>query len=69
MEKKEVHGHKMAEVSRHYKIPRTSLRDHANGKIKCRKYGTKGVLTKDEENDLCQYLEEMVRWGHALTPT
>jgi hypothetical protein len=62
-------GHKMAEVSRHYKIPRTSLRDHVNGKTKCRKYGAKGVFTKDEEKDQCQYLEEMVRWGHALTPT
>jgi hypothetical protein len=62
-------GHKMAEVSKHYKIPRTSLRDHANGKTKCRKYGAKGVLTKEEEKYLCQYLEEMVRWGHALTPT
>jgi hypothetical protein len=51
----------MAEVSRHYKIPRTSLRNYTNGKIKYRKYGAKGILTKEEEKDLCQYLEEMMR--------
>jgi hypothetical protein len=61
-------GHKLARVAEHYGIPRTTLRDHMNGKIAKRKKGPQGVLTKEEEEGLVTYMKEMVRWGHGLSP-
>ena len=61
-------GFNTAEVSRKYKIPRSSLRDHYEGKTKGRKKGPKTILTKEEEDKLVEYIELMVHWRHPMTP-
>ena len=58
----------MADVYRKYEIPRSSLRDHYEGKTRIRKMGPKTILTKDEEDKLVEYIELMVHWGHLITP-
>ena len=62
-------GYTMEEVSIHYSIPRTSLRDHISGKTTSRKMGPAPTLTKEEEEALIHYLEEMVDLGHPLNPS
>ena len=54
-------GYNMSQVSRHFQIPRSSLRDHYEGRTKSRKSGPQGVLTTVEEQQLVTYLEDMVR--------
>ena len=61
-------GWKMSEVCEKYKIPRSSLRDHVVGRSRGRKMGPKTILTKDEEEKLCEYINVMVDWGHPMTP-
>ena len=60
-------GYKMANVSRKYEIPRSSLRDHYKGKTRNRKMGPKTILSK-EEDKLVEYIELMVHWRHPMTP-
>ena len=62
-------GYTMEEVSIHYSIPRTSLRDHISGKTTSRKMGPAPTLTKEEEEALIHHLEEMVDLGHPLNPS
>ena len=59
----------MKECCQAFNIPRSSLRDHYNGRIKGRKMGLKGILTKDEEEKLVTYMVEMLKLGHPLTST
>ena len=61
-------GYKMAEVSRKYEIPRSSLRDNFEGRTRNRKMGPKTILSKEEEEKLVEYIELMVHWGHPMTP-
>ena len=42
----------MADVSRKYKIPISSLRDHYEGRIRNRKMNPKTILNKEEEDKL-----------------
>ena len=58
----------MADVSRKYRILRTSLRDHYEGRTTKRKIGPRTVLTEEEEKKLMEYIEIMVDWGHPMTP-
>ena len=53
-------GWKMSEVCEKYNIPRSSLRDHVVGRSRDRKMGPKTILTKDEEEKLCEYINVMV---------
>ena len=53
-------GYSMTEVSKKYKILRSSLRDQYEGKIKGRKMGLKIVLTKVGESKSVEYIELMV---------
>ena len=48
----------MAEVSRKYEIPRSSLRDHYEGRTTNRKMGPKTILSKEEEEKLVEYIEQ-----------
>ena len=56
----------MAEVSKKYKISRSSIRDHYEGRTIQR---PKIVLTSEEELKLIEYMHLMVKWGHPMTPT
>ena len=51
----------MSQMCKKYGIPRNSLRDYYVGKRKSRKSRPLGVLTTTEEEELMQYLQEMVR--------
>ena len=51
-----------------YKILRSSIRDHMNGKTRSRKMDPKGVLTVEDETALCNYIEEMTNYGLLLIP-
>ena len=42
-------GHSYSKVSTEYKIPRSNLRDHMNGKTTSKKMGSKSKLTAEEE--------------------
>ena len=59
----------MAEVSRKYKIPRSSIRDHYKGSTIQRKLRPKIILTNEEELQLVEYMHLMVKWDHPMTPT
>ena len=41
-----ANGYSMGEVCEVYSILRTSLKDHYNGRIKCRKMGLQSIFTK-----------------------
>ena len=60
-------GYNMREVCEAYSIPRTSLRDHYNGRVTCRKKGPQLILTKEEEDKLVEYMVEMGRLAHPLS--
>ena len=60
-------GYNMREVCEAYSIPRTSLRDHYNGRVTCRKKGPQSIFTKEEENKLVEYMVEMERLAHPLS--
>ena len=62
------HDYTIGEVSKAFNIPRTSLRDHYEGKVKGRKMGPKATLTMEEEAKLVEYMEEMVKLAHPLSP-
>ena len=62
------HDYTIGEVSQAFNIPRTSLKDQYEGKIKGRKMGPKATLTIEEEEKLVQYMEEMVKLAHPLSP-
>ena len=62
-------GHKYSKVSAHYGIPKSSIRDHMNGRTKTRKMGPKGVLSEEEEIALCTYIEDMAECGLPLIPS
>ena len=59
-------GYSMKEVCEAYSIPRTSLRDHYNGRIKCRKMGSQSILTKKEDNKVVEYMVDMGRLAYPL---
>ena len=61
-------GYKIFEVCEKYNIPRSSLRDHFLGKSRGRKMGPKTVLSAQEEEKVCDYINLMVNWGHPMTP-
>ena len=63
------YDYKIHEVCEAFNIPRSTLTDHYNGRIKSRKMGPKCVLTKEEEDKLVAYVFEMARLAHPLTPT
>ena len=58
----------MYEVCDAFNIRRSILRDYYNGKIKRRKMGPKSVLTKKEKQKIVDYVVEMARLAHPLTP-
>ena len=60
-------GHKMSEVCLKYGIPRSSLRDHVEGRTRTRRMGPNTILTQEEECQLVDYIQMMVLWGHPLT--
>ena len=62
-------GYNMAEVSRKYKIPRSSIRDYYEGRTIQRKLEPKTILTNEEELQLVEYMHLMVKWDHPMTPT
>ena len=63
------YNYKIYEVCEAFNIPRSTLRDHYNGRIKSRKMRPKCVLTKEEEEKVVAYVVEMVRLAHPLIPT
>ena len=60
-------GYYMREVCKAYSILRTSLKDHYNGKVTCRKKKPQSILTKEEEDKLVEYIVEMGRLAHPLS--
>ena len=54
-------GYKISEVCKRYNIHRSSLKDHVVGRCRGRKMGPKIVLSMDEEEKLCEYIELMVK--------
>ena len=60
-------GYNMAEVSKKYRIPRSSLRDYYESKTKGRKMEPKTILTKEEKDKLVEYIKLMVHWRHPIT--
>ena len=62
------HDYIIGEVSQAFNIPRTSLRDHYEGKVKGRKMGPKATLIMEEKEKLVEYMEEMVKLAHPLSP-
>ena len=63
------YDYKIHEVCEAFNIPKSTLRDHYNERIKSRKMGPKCVLTNEEEDKLVAYVVEMARLAHPLTPT
>ena len=59
----------MKEYCEAFNIARSFLTNHYNGRIKSKKMGPNGVLTKDEEKKLVKYMENMLKLEHPLTPT
>ena len=57
----------MNEVGEAFNIPRSSLKDHYNGKIKDRKIGPKITLTTIEELKLVKYMLDMLNLAHILS--
>ena len=55
-------GYIIKEVCEAFSIPRTSLRDHYEGRVKGRKMGPKSILTKEEEENLVAYMMEWLDW-------
>ena len=47
----------------------SSLRDYMNGRTKSRNMGPRGIITKEEENVLCVYIEDIVDCRLFLVPT
>ena len=62
-------GYPMSQVCKKYEIPRSSLRDHYVAKRKSRKSGPPGIFIIAEEEELVQYLQEMVRVSCPLNIT
>ena len=62
-------GHKYSEVSAHYGIPKSSIRDHIKRRTKSRKMGPKEVLSEEEEIALCTYIEDMAECRLSLIPS
>ena len=62
-------GYKISEVCEKYNIPRSLLRDHIVDRSKGKKMGPKTILSMDEEEKLCDYIELMVKWGNPMIPT
>ena len=60
-------GYTMREVCEAFSIPRTSLRDYYNGRIKGRKMGPQGTFSKEEKAKLVEYMIEVVRVAHPLS--
>ena len=62
-------GYSMREVCEAFSIPKTSLRDHYNGRVTSRKMGPPSILTKEEEHKLVLYMVEMAKLAHPLSAT
>ena len=62
-------GYSMREVCEAFSIPRTSLRDHYNGRLRSRKMGPPSILTKVEQDKLVLYMVEMAKLAHPLSAT
>ena len=63
-------GYKMGEICKKFGIPKSIVKDHYQyGRTTSRKIGPQGVLTMQEEADLLQYLEEMVKLVCPLNTT
>ena len=60
-------GYNMREVCEAFSIPRTSLRDHYNGRITSRKMGPPSIPTKEEEDKLVLYMVEMATLAHPFS--
>ena len=54
------------EVCEAIPIPKTTLKDHYNGKVKSRKMEPQSILTKEEEK-IVEYMVEMGRLDHPLS--
>ena len=54
-------GYNMAEVSKKYKIPRSFIKDHYEGRTIQRKLGPKTIFTNEEELQLVEYMHLMVK--------
>ena len=54
-------------VARVFGIPPSSLRDHMNGRTVQRNKGRQGVLTKDEESALVQWILQMQEHAHPIS--
>ena len=55
-------GYKMHEFCEAFNIPRSTFRDHYNGRIKRRKMRPKVVFTKEKEEKLVDYLVDIGGW-------
>ena len=61
-------GYKLHECCKAFNIPKSSLRDHLSGRTKSEKIGAKTILTKQEEELIIEYMDEMLEVGQPLTP-
>ena len=57
----------MKEVFEAYNIPRTSLKDHYEEKISGRKMDPKAIFTREDDNNLVEYMMKMVKLAHPLS--
>ena len=60
--------YKLGECCKAFNIPKSSLRDHLSGRTNSRENGAKTILTKQEQGQIIEYIDEMVEIGHPLTP-
>jgi hypothetical protein len=59
----------MKKASEQFHIPNSSFREHCYGMRKSRIRGVPGVLSKEEEQQLIDWLISMVERGYGLSPT
>ena len=59
----------MAKFNRKYKILRSSIRDHYEGRTIQRKVGPKTILINEKELKLVEYIHLIVEWDHSIIPT
>ena len=57
----------MTEICEAFNIPRNSLKDHYEGRVKGRKMGLRSIFIKKEKVDLVEYMVEMVKLAHPLS--
>ena len=62
-------GMNMHEVAKKFHIAYTSFKNHLYGTHSSRERGAKGILSREEEDQLAKWLVQMAEWGLEMSPT